>query len=146
MEQQNFNPPSSAQQPSPKGIKPFWLIVLLVLVVVLVGVLLWQKNNANQAVDVLQNVVLSTQKVLSGGCVKEGERGSQWFSGLEQNNGKKNDICCKGLTGIDDVSDSSGKCLPPAPGGLGAGFICTYCGNGVCGIGENKCNCPADCK
>lgn len=30
----------------------------------------------------------------------------------------------------------------PAPGR----FICSYCGNGVCGLGENQCNCPADCE
>jgi len=65
MEQQNFNPPSSAQQPSPKGIKPFWLIVLLVLVVVLVGVLLWQKNNASQAVDTLQQQISALQNQVS---------------------------------------------------------------------------------
>jgi len=29
---------------------------------------------------------------------------------------------------------------------LATGFICAYCSNGVCGKGENKCNCPVDCK
>ncbi|MDO8524503.1 MAG: hypothetical protein Q7R99_02650 [bacterium] len=136
------------QQPSPKGIKPFWPIVLLVLVVALVGVLVWQKNNANQTVDVLQDIVLLTQKVLSGGCVKEGEKGMVWISGLEQNSGKKNDICCKGLTGIDDVSPNpfDGGCMGPISGGLGGSFVCAACGNGVCGTGENQCNCSADCK
>jgi hypothetical protein len=26
------------------------------------------------------------------------------------------------------------------------GSVCTYCGNGVCGDGENWCNCPKDCS
>jgi hypothetical protein len=25
-------------------------------------------------------------------------------------------------------------------------FVCVKCGNGVCGSGENICNCPKDCK
>jgi len=25
-------------------------------------------------------------------------------------------------------------------------FVCAKCGNGVCGPGENKCNCSEDCK
>lgn len=63
MEQQNFNSP---QQPdltklSSKGVKPFWPIVLLILVVALVGVLLWQKNNANQIADFLQQQIIALQ-------------------------------------------------------------------------------------
>ena len=61
MDQQNFSPPSSVQQPGPKGIKPFWPIIMLVLVVALVGVLLWQKNNANQIINALQKQIATLQ-------------------------------------------------------------------------------------
>jgi len=51
--------------------------------------------------------------------------------------------CCSGLTSIGcDRPDSNNTC----PTHLCAGaFFCTKCGNGVCGPGENKCNCPKDC-
>jgi hypothetical protein len=51
--------------------------------------------------------------------------------------------CCAQLTPINPRTvNSSGECNPPSTGAS----ICTYCGNGVCGLGENKCNCPADCS
>jgi len=50
--------------------------------------------------------------------------------------------CCDGLIKVPcDAPDAEGKCQ------LCAGAsICTKCGDGVCGVGENKCNCPDDCK
>ena len=52
-------------------------------------------------------------------------------------------ICCAGLTPISTVSpDSRGVC-PSTP--VVGSSICTRCGNGICGIGENYCNCPQDC-
>ncbi|MEA1924632.1 MAG: hypothetical protein U9M95_02070 [Candidatus Altiarchaeota archaeon] len=50
--------------------------------------------------------------------------------------------CCPGLTPIScDSPDVEGICHGDC---VGAQF-CTYCGDGVCGLGENKCNCPQDC-
>jgi hypothetical protein len=50
-------------------------------------------------------------------------------------------VCCPGLDMIE-VSE-------PTPGGLcmtvGDMAVCTYCGDGACGLGENICNCPEDC-
>jgi len=46
--------------------------------------------------------------------------------------------CCSGLTAISSCT-STGEC--PNNGSS----ICAYCGNGKCGIGENKYNCPKDC-
>jgi hypothetical protein len=43
-------------------------------------------------------------------------------------------ICCPGLTRLENCVG-----LPPS------NFFCGACGNGVCGPGENTCNCPADC-
>lgn len=53
-----------------------------------------------------------------------------------------NPACCSGLTSISNAQlSSAGTCVATSNG---ASF-CTYCGNGVCGSGENKCNCPKDC-
>jgi len=45
--------------------------------------------------------------------------------------------CCDGLNKVGNVDSS---CRP-----MIGGFTCINCGNGVCGAGENKCNCPEDC-
>ncbi|MDD5309121.1 MAG: hypothetical protein PHU25_17550 [Deltaproteobacteria bacterium] len=50
--------------------------------------------------------------------------------------------CCPGLTPIGCTS-------PESDGGIcdscSGAQPCTRCGNGHCGVGENRCNCPADC-
>jgi len=46
-------------------------------------------------------------------------------------------LCCSGLTQIGNCK-STGECSD-------TGAICAQCGNGVCGAGESKFNCPADC-
>jgi hypothetical protein len=49
--------------------------------------------------------------------------------------------CCDGLTAIGcDAPDELGFCQP-----CDGAFYCAYCGNGICGLGENECNCPKDC-
>jgi len=54
--------------------------------------------------------------------------------------GKK---CCPELIEIScDEPDQNGEC--PLVGGDCA--KCTFCGDGKCGVSENKCNCPQDCK
>lgn len=64
----------------------------------------------------------------AGGCMNEGEYGLK--------------ACCNlGMTQISCASVSGPfKCMI-----AGCGSVCTYCGNGVCGDGENWCNCPKDC-
>ena len=53
--------------------------------------------------------------------------------------------CCKGLTSIGcDRPDGNGNC--PTPETCTGATFCTKCGNGQCGPGENKCNCPQDCE
>jgi hypothetical protein len=49
--------------------------------------------------------------------------------------------CCEGLTAIGqcEMAGDSCACLPCMC------FVCTKCGNGMCGPGENLCNCPQDC-
>jgi len=65
-------------------------------------------------------------------CIGEGETGSIFGY----------DICCPGLTKIANSWSTDNECIAPTDGS----FICSYCGNGVCGKGENVCNCPQDCK
>lgn len=49
--------------------------------------------------------------------------------------------CCTGLQQIDDSAPSgNNECVATE------GFICSNCGDGICGRVENRCNCPADCK
>ena len=62
-------------------------------------------------------------------CTEEGQQ-----QGVDE--ALKGIQCCGGLTVVYD------KCVDYQP----EEGVCTYCGNGVCGTGENKCNCPADCK
>jgi len=49
--------------------------------------------------------------------------------------------CCNGLTSVTNATPSGDLCAATNNGAS----VCTKCGNGICGLGENKCNCPADC-
>jgi hypothetical protein len=80
---------------------------------------------------------------LSDPCISEGKSSTQFPAGFE---------CCAGLGQIPAfVPDYNVDCDPPqeeccftcdyeVPGA----FVCTHCGDKVCGPGENECNC-ADC-
>lgn len=64
MEQQindQFSNQPAPQLPKTKTVKMFWLIILLVLVVALVGVLLWQRSVASQINDGLQQKIIALQ-------------------------------------------------------------------------------------
>ena len=63
-----------------------------------------------------------------GSCVTEGQIGI--YAG-----------CCAGLTSIP-YYPSVAPCGDPSGQ---ASYVCTACGNNVCGLGENHCNCPNDC-
>jgi len=63
-------------------------------------------------------------------CTKEGQK--NYF-------GKP--PCCSGLVQITNSQQSGDLCVA-VPDGSG---FCTKCGDGICGPGENKCNCPKDC-
>jgi hypothetical protein len=75
---------------------------------------------------------------LYGRCLRAGEI----FEGKEGH-------CCPGLTGLDVLKEGEpgSPGLPPgcmydAPPSI---RVCGICGNGTCGAGEDRCNCPADC-
>jgi hypothetical protein len=49
--------------------------------------------------------------------------------------------CCPGLIMIEAAEPlPGGGCMATADIA-----VCTYCGDGACGLGENLCNCPVDC-
>ena len=83
-------------------------------------------NNGNLSLDVYE---------CKSECIPEGGSGAVILDGPE---------CCQGLTQIGcDQPDQFGNCsLEPCVGS----FYCANCGNGICGLGENKCNCPEDCE
>jgi len=69
-------------------------------------------------------------------CIPEGGT-------LFPNDGNK---CCVGLSprwNYEMQEDGSCKSIS---GSSGQQLICIKCGNGICGKGENGCNCPKDCK
>jgi len=49
--------------------------------------------------------------------------------------------CCEGLTqALTYIVDVDGECAPAE-----CGYVCINCGDGVCGLGEDWCNCAIDC-
>ncbi len=65
------------------------------------------------------------------GCYSEGQ-----IFDLSQNPNAK---CCQGLEAKSQYDLRTCIALP------GMKFVCVNCGDGNCGLGENKCNCPQDC-
>lgn len=49
--------------------------------------------------------------------------------------------CCPGLKSAVNYNIQNGNCDP-----LMDVKICINCSDGTCNEGENKCNCPEDCK
>ncbi len=76
-------------------------------------------------------------------CIRAGEFANYLNPTVPQN------ICCEGLIEISgginyepsNPSSNEEGCVFL----LGAGTICSDCGNGNCESWENKCNCPQDC-
>ncbi|MFH1358785.1 MAG: hypothetical protein ABIH37_02775, partial [archaeon] len=74
-------------------------------------------------------------------CVKEGETfGTYLGPGMEPS------ICCDGLTSISifflGEEGGGNECIR-----VSDSAVCTKCGiDDVCGLGENRCNCPQDCE
>ena len=107
------------------------------------------KNDLQGQINTLRGQVQQLTKTApttnNNQCVAEGKFGNPPES------------CCSGLTKIDWLFSCDGGASVNCPSGCYAPdslttqqFICANCGDGVCssknGIGENKCNCPADCK
>ncbi len=88
---------------------------------------------------------VSTTSTGTEGCIEEGESfldaplGSPYYSGEDEVM-----ICCEGLEKKHTYDKYSlpDKCIL----NKGPRYICIKCGDGTCGRGENKCNCPEDCQ
>jgi len=87
---------------------------------------------------------------LSCGCVRNQCRWREKLHECKQEGEDFNELdepdarCCDGLTKIPVMvpDETVGGCLAPdCPC-----FVCTRCGDGECGIGENVCNCEQDCQ
>ena len=50
--------------------------------------------------------------------------------------------CCAGLVAVAESTPMDGGCAQAPPDVI----LCIRCGDGQCGLGENHCNCPSDCK
>ena len=125
-------------------MKKISIIVLVVAVVVLAGVVIWQNwlkpaPAVNNQPEVNQPVINEPVANQPENCAKEGEI----------SNNTNNLSCCDSLTRILNATiREDGQCIFESGSAYqgNPNYACTACGNGVCGTGENKCNCPADCK
>jgi len=72
-------------------------------------------------------------------CLEEGEIG-QPTAALGKD-------CCVGLKPVNqtNVYDATCNLTADAQSAHRLDYVCVACGNNECGLGENKCNCPADC-
>ncbi|MEK9153184.1 MAG: hypothetical protein AAB723_01125, partial [Patescibacteria group bacterium] len=75
-------------------------------------------------------------------CVAEGEQGGTETNVIEN---RKLYNCCLGLDKVDLTTLWEGVCENASGTSIDTLFTCIKCGDGVCGAGENKCNCPQDC-
>ncbi len=88
-------------------------------------------NPVNTTVQITSEI--TTADFLATVCIAEGESGPFVPDAPE---------CCEGLVPVDCSSPGAGgEC-----DGCAGAFICTACGDGVCGPGENICRCPEDCE
>lgn len=86
--------------------------------------------------SVSASVAPSASPSPAGECLAEGESSNCITGG-----GEECLSCCSGLTGVGILSwNEQYGCI-----GI-TGYVCTRCGDGNCGTGENICNCPADCS
>jgi hypothetical protein len=79
-------------------------------------------------------------------CLPEGQR---FFIGPAEANypdrpARPEPRCCCGLHAIRPPTHGAGECSYNE-GGTGL-HVCAACGDGRCGAGEDRCNCPRDCR
>lgn len=95
--------------------------IIFAILPVLLGLVLVNMANAQ---------VSEYPQITEQECIKEGE----WGWPLA--------VCCEGLKNVGNSEPVNGVCTSYK----NPSFVCTNCGNGICGKGENECNCPEDCK
>jgi hypothetical protein len=77
------------------------------------------------------NCIISPEKGCVTKCIKEGEWGDRAVD--------LNLKCCEGLDEKPHYDSDTCTVLPDLK------FTCVKCGNDICGLGEDECNCPQDC-
>jgi len=70
----------------------------------------------------------------SSSCVAEGQAVGAKLLDAPTN-------CCAGLVAVAESTPMDGGCAQAPPNMI----LCTRCGDGQCGLGENRCNCFVDC-
>jgi len=75
---------------------------------------------------------------LSPDCVKAG---GEIRSSLVAGEKEKNQVCCLGLKLLAKYNIENDICLAGANS-----EVCVNCPDGICGEGEDYCNCPEDCE
>ncbi|PIV47142.1 hypothetical protein COZ78_02015 [bacterium (Candidatus Gribaldobacteria) CG_4_8_14_3_um_filter_42_11] len=118
-------------------MKKILIVVLIVVVVALAGVVVYQKLNQPETTPIVVNQPVANQSENQPkNCAKEGEINSL---SAAQGGG-----CCSGLTSVSPANTFDSACnIISSQQHIEA---CVLCGNGVCGKGENQCNCPQDCR
>jgi len=111
-------------------------VVGIIVIALAVGgsylILKWQDDGTKS--DDEFNETESRGEVESDSCIQEGNVG-----GSDLNGGS----CCSGLTEVPNCVDrGSGRGCACITDGS---FVCTNCGDEICGVGETPCTCPEDC-
>ena len=81
-----------------------------------------------------ENKILKPVNQETKSCVEEGEK---FYLKPGEPKEKK---CCNDLKTGAVYSIIEDKCIPET-----VAFVCVNCPNYICGLGENRCNCPEDC-
>ena len=115
--------------------KLFFLTILASLV--LIGAISYFVFTHNQVSNQSnQNIVPQSPINQDLGCIGEGNT-------LFPNDGNK---CCADLRPEWNYNLKNDGTCEDIQGALGHQLICIKCRDGICGNGENGCNCPQDCK
>jgi hypothetical protein len=103
-------------------------MIAIVLIAMVIGIFIFNQKPLNISLTTTSSTTTTALP-----CLEEGQS-EPGVPTVPRN-------CCSGLNQSYVYSIVDGNCIP-APG---ANFICIKCGDGICGSGENKCNCPQDC-
>ena len=125
---------SSKKVPTRKNLA----IGIIVLILIIIGIVLYVS---------LQPGYVTLQPTKSTTCLSEGKGIPGGIS--SEAAAKYPSKCCKGLSFVSNSNLYDKNCnkLKGLDMPIGGPIqVCTKCGDGKCGTGETKCNCPKDCK
>ncbi len=134
--------------------KLFYGILLVVLIIVGAGLFVYlaesppeeskEPISCKDSLDCPLQMKCENHVCVDVGCIEEGGMGPsaginpEWLDHLPTE-------CCRGLKSIKYFKLYDENCnFKPMEGA--PSIVCTKCGDGQCGKGETKCNCPEDCR